>query len=263
MVRYIIFIFTFLYCYQFGAGFDCVKIPSFAYASYNHGANNDTNTKVEKNLSSIPSKSLHRVVVVGDSLGDGIWMGLYDAFRRDLKVKIIRHSQVSTGFVSKDFFDWNREIVEIVKEKKPDALVMLFGTNDIRPMRTAEGYHAFFSSSWVRHYRERLSKFLQYISKQNIPSYWIGLPNMRKKKMSESAAKLNKIMRSEAYKVGVTFIETWKDFSDKNGRYYSYGPDLNGKIRRLRANDGVHFTRIGYRKLAYGVEKALRKQLGQ
>ena len=37
------------------------------------------------------------------------------------------------------------------------------------------------------------------------------------------------------------------------------GPDFEGQIRRLRAGDGVHFTRAGARKLAHYVEREIRR----
>jgi uncharacterized protein len=38
-----------------------------------------------------------------------------------------------------------------------------------------------------------------------------------------------------------------------------HGPDFEGQTRRLRAGDGVHFTRAGARKLAHYVEREIRR----
>ena len=37
------------------------------------------------------------------------------------------------------------------------------------------------------------------------------------------------------------------------------GPDVDGQMKRLRAYDGMHFTRAGQRKLAFYVETEIRK----
>ena len=37
------------------------------------------------------------------------------------------------------------------------------------------------------------------------------------------------------------------------------GPDFEGQIRRLRAGDGVHFTKAGARKLAHYLEREIRR----
>ena len=39
------------------------------------------------------------------------------------------------------------------------------------------------------------------------------------------------------------------------------GPDMTGQVKRLRADDGMHFTMRGYLKLAHFVEKELRRDL--
>ena len=60
---------------------------------------------------------------------------------------------------------------------------------------------------------------------------------------------------------GAKFIDTWNGFTDKSGRYSPYGPDMTGQVKRLRVDDGVHFTMRGYLKLAHFVEKELRRDL--
>jgi hypothetical protein len=72
---------------------------------------------------------------------------------------------------------------------------------------------------------------------------------------------MNEIFREKAFINGAKYVETWSAFTDQSGRYSAYGPDMQGQVRRLRANDGVHFTMRGYLKLAHFVEKELRRDL--
>ena len=53
----------------------------------------------------------------------------------------------------------------------------------------------------------------------------------------------------------------WDGFVDESGRFIPQGPDFEGQIRRLRAGDGVHFTRAGARKLAHYLEREIRRGL--
>jgi hypothetical protein len=46
---------------------------------------------------------------------------------------------------------------------------------------------------------------------------------------------------------------------DDQGRYAAQGPDFEGQTRRLRAADGVHFTKAGAVKLASYVDRDLRR----
>jgi len=69
------------------------------------------------------------------------------------------------------------------------------------------------------------------------------------------------VYREKAFINGAKYVETWNGFSDEGGRYSPYGPDMTGQVKRLRADDGVHFTARGYLKLAHFVEKDLRSDL--
>ncbi len=53
----------------------------------------------------------------------------------------------------------------------------------------------------------------------------------------------------------------WDGFVDEAGKFAYQGPDFEGQTRRLRAGDGVHFTKQGARKLAHFVERELRRFL--
>jgi hypothetical protein len=72
---------------------------------------------------------------------------------------------------------------------------------------------------------------------------------------------MNDLFREKAFINGAKFIDTWNGFTDESGRYSAYGPDMTGQVKRLRADDGVHFTMRGYLKLAHFVEKELRRDL--
>jgi hypothetical protein len=84
---------------------------------------------------------------------------------------------------------------------------------------------------------------------------------MRSATQNEDAEKLNDVYREKAFINGARYVETWTGFSDESGRYSPYGPDMTGQVKRLRADDGVHFTARGYLKLAHFVEKDLRSDL--
>jgi hypothetical protein len=69
------------------------------------------------------------------------------------------------------------------------------------------------------------------------------------------------VYREKTFINSAKFIDTWNGFTDESGRFSAYGPDMTGQVKRLRADDGVHFTMRGYLKLAHFVEKELRRDL--
>ena len=72
---------------------------------------------------------------------------------------------------------------------------------------------------------------------------------------------LNELFREKAYFNGIKFIDTWNGFTDQFGRYSAFGPDVSGRVRRLRKSDGIHFTEAGYIKLAHYVEREIKRDL--
>ena len=63
-----------------------------------------TNEFQRSYLNPFPGGDRYRIVVLGDSLGDGLWSGLYRAFEEDNNLEFVKRSKVSTGFVRTDYY---------------------------------------------------------------------------------------------------------------------------------------------------------------
>ncbi len=212
-----------------------------------------------------PESNRYRLYVFGDSLGDGIWAGLYRAFRPDGNIDVVKKSRVSTGFVRTDYFDWNKSLTGILTAEKVHIAVIMVGANDMQPIRVGKKrkWHKLDSQEWRDVYSKRIDRFIKRLKGSNAAVYWVGLPIMRSAKHNNQMQIMNEIFRERAFINGVKFVDTWNGFADQFGRYSAFGPDLNGQVGRLRAGDGVHFTIRGYRKLAHFVEREIRRDMRQ
>ncbi len=220
--------------------------PSFAAARY---------------LPAPPDQTGYRLVVIGDSLGNGVWRGLNEAFRGEAGIRIERRSRVSTGLVRDDYYDWPVELGKFLREESIQIAVVLFGTNDKQAIRASLGHYRTDSPEWQQEYRVRVDRIMEQLSGRGIAVYWIGLPIMRSPSFSAHAARVNAVVRQSAVRYGVKFVDTWDEFADDQGQYNAYGPDIMGRTRRLRMDDGIHFTGPGDRMLANTVERVLRADL--
>ena len=207
-----------------------------------------------------PSGDRYRVVVLGDSLGDGIWSGLYRAFEEDKNVEVVKRSKVSTGFTRPERYDWNAEIEQILKDEKYQIAVVTFGANE-GAIKSGKDVLKVGSEGWREAYGERVEAFIKKLRAAKLAVYWVGLPVMRSPNQSSDAEALNEVFREKAFINGAKFIDSWTGFTDESGRYSAYGPDMTGQVRRLREDDGVHFTMRGYLKLAHFAEKEIRRDL--
>ena len=57
-----------------------------------------------------PPGDRYRVLVIGDSLADGLWSGLFRAFQEDANMEVINKSKPSSGFVRVDSLSIKRNV---------------------------------------------------------------------------------------------------------------------------------------------------------
>jgi hypothetical protein len=145
------------------------------------------------------------------------------------------------------------------KNKKQDA-VKKKGKEAAKP-KPSNRIIKFRSARWAAVYAKRIDKTIAALQSKGVPVFWVGLPSIRGRKSNANAVYLNDLFRARAEYAGIVYIDVWNGFVDDAGKYSSYGPDYEGQIRRLRASDGVFFTKHGARKLAHYVEREIRRYM--
>ena len=81
-----------------------------------------------------------RVWVGGDSMGGELGWALEPLLQESKVFKPITFYKESSGICRYDFFDWQQEIESVIKTAKPQAAVIMMGTNDTQSVcRTARG----------------------------------------------------------------------------------------------------------------------------
>src|SRR6185295_5029128 len=121
--------------------------------------------------------------------------------------------------------------------------------------------HEFREKRWVELYREKIDEMIGVMKSKGVPVLWVGLPAVRGAKATADTLFLDSLYRDAAGKAGITYVDVWDGFVDEAGRFLQQGPDFEGQIRRLRAYDGVYFTKAGARKLAHYAEREISRLL--
>jgi hypothetical protein len=209
----------------------------------------------------IRQKQKYNVVVFGDSLGDGLWAGLYHVLQKDKRFNVIKKSRVATGFSRHDYYDWNKAAHEIAAETKIDIAVVVMGTNDRQPIVQDGQRHALFDSGWREIYRQRVDEFTATLKATGAPVYWMEIPVMRSPRFGGDMRKFNEIFEERAAANGVTFVKTDGLATGADGGYTAYGEDRFGRTRLLRAEDGIHFTMAGYELLGARIADVMRADI--
>ncbi|MFT4099050.1 MAG: SGNH family hydrolase, partial [Rhodoblastus sp.] len=200
------------------------------------------------------------VLVVGDNIGYHLAQGLIDTETDGgIGLAISRKTKDSSGLVRDDFYDWQKNLRDILAGSETyGAIVVMIGTNDRQELRDAAGRYEPLTSRWKELYIARVDSLIAQLKARGVPFFWVGLPIMRSERYSSDLQQLNEIYRARIEAAGGKYVDVWDAFADEKGQYNVFGPDVSGQIVKIRTSDGVHFTKAGQRKLAYFVEQAMR-----
>ena len=192
-----------------------------------------------------------RVWVGGDSMGGELGWGLEPLLQKSKVFKTITFYKESTGICRYDVLDWGRQIETVMRTAKPNAAVIMLGTNDTQSVWDNGDWISYGKAAWKTAYEQRVGDIMDTMLRGGARRvYWVGMPIMGESWRNARMKLINKIFQKQAeQRPGVTYIDIWDLFSDGNGQF----------ISSLRLADGVHFTAEGQQLLGKTVYKAIKK----
>ena len=254
MIRLLLsFLFAMLFCVGSFAGDQKLNAVSEADSS--------TAEPPKAYISLEPKDGVYNIVVLGDSLANGLHQGLTQINKDNELLKTARKSKVNTGLVRVDRYDWNKGANKIAKSGKYQIAVVLLGLNDLQTIREKGKAHHFQTDGWVERYQDRVERMMSDLKKSGLAVYWTGIPVTDPKRYQTEYKYLNEFYRTAAKKTGVRFVDTWNALLGRDGNYSPFWKDADGKLQEIRAKDGVHFTPLGYQIFAGFVDDVLKKDI--
>ncbi|MFT3729897.1 MAG: DUF459 domain-containing protein [Hyphomicrobium sp.] len=215
-------------------------------------------------LTSFPDNDVYQVSVFGDDFAPGLLRGLTAAFNADARLDIQKQVTPIAGIAMPNFDSKVAALEKAIAGQTFNIAIVMTGQDDRISIKGADGKRLpIGSEAWMIEYTRRIDRLMRVFKTRNAAVYWVGLPNLGRSDANDLAQRINDAIRERAYLNGYKYIDTYQGFTDDNGDYSAYGPDLDGAIRLLRLRDGVNFTEAGNRKLAHFVEKELRPDLIQ
>lgn len=192
-----------------------------------------------------------RVWVGGDSLGGELGWGLGPMLDKIKGVKPILFYKESSGLCIISFYDWRDKMESVMRNEKPDAVVLMLGTNDIQPIEQDGKWIAHSDPDWMRVYQKRVTDVTKTAMKGGARRvYWVGMPIMLKSSSNSYMKSVNKaIQRAVAGIPGARYVDSWELFVDEDGKY----------VPSLRLADGFHFSGEGQKLISKAVLKAFKK----
>ncbi|CBG39656.1 SGNH/GDSL hydrolase family protein [Helicobacter mustelae] len=182
-------------------------------------------------------------LLIGDSMMQGIGMSLVSALKK-MGFVVINEAKQSTGLTYVNFFNWPRELENLLKQNKIDVIVIMLGAND--PWNL--GKVRYGTPNWDAIYKERVDAILQLAKNYQSAVIWYEIPLVKNPKLSARLPHLNALYKEALQHSGDLFLSVNEIFAP-NGNYAPFLENKDGKSISLRANDGIHFTRSGSRIL--------------
>ena len=236
------------------AGFAMPTAPAFAQGGHSGSF-----------LDPFPENDRYRIQVWGDDMAQGLLEGIAEQLADEPRLDLDKKQRWLTGLLRVDIDQEIKSIDQSLAQGAPQMVVLILGAGDRLALRRSSNGRRIpvGSDDWNAEYARRLDLVMRTLRKRSIGVFWVGLPVMRRQDMNEDVETINELIRGRALANGVRFIDVYASFTDADGNYSSHGPDLAGKTRLLRDQDGVHFTGTGYRKLGYFVERELKRAAAQ
>jgi hypothetical protein len=179
-------------------------------------------------------------------------------YAEDPNLVVVDQGVDSSGFVRQDFFNWDEAVGQQISEDSFDLAVVIIGINDRQAISVGGQELEPLTPQWTEAYQARITAFLNKLRVARKPVIWVGLPPMAKGEYSAAISQINNIQRLASFSGGAEFVDIYERFLGEDGKYATYGPDVNGQSARMRKDDGVHFSAAGADKLAFYLSQSIR-----
>ncbi|PIE06586.1 MAG: hypothetical protein CSA74_11600 [Rhodobacterales bacterium] len=196
-----------------------------------------------------------RLVVLGDSLADGLWASFQRTFVTCDTMEVLRITAVSDGLAKSSGEEWIDRYMKKAGPPAPgttDVAVVQIGANDINFIRNGATREIFNTEVWQDLYAGRVSALAGTLEANSAEVFWVGLPVVGNTKFEPNYQIITNVQRRAARKAGARFIDIHELTQFGTGEFAMSGR-IDGQVVKMRAADKVHFTLPGYDVVARAV----------
>lgn len=203
------------------------------------------------------------IIVAGDFLAKSLGDALNLRFQTNAGIRIETKANGSSGIVRDDFYNWQQRLPEFMEQLKPTISVIMIGANDRQLIQRGTAEIKFGTDEWFTEYEKRVTALAQAAKSNGSKLLWVGLPSFQSSNFTADVLVLNRLYHKIVEQVGGEFIDIWDGFTDEGGKFITTGFDVNGQQARLREADGIALTAAGREKLAFYVERVIRRYIDE
>lgn len=193
-----------------------------------------------------------RVLLIGDSLMQGLAPHLVARFNRKHQIQTVDMSRHSTGLTYPAFYNWPEAVRGAFEKQSFNVLIVFMGANDPWDMTIKGKYIRFASDRWNEIYRERVRSILDIAKAHNTRVIWLSTPPMGREDIKAKIPQLNQLYQAEIANFADTarFIDTAPVLTTDGVTYTRFIEVPERGSVMLRTDDGIHFTTQGHKLLS-------------
>lgn len=206
--------------------------------------------------SQIKLNSSDRVLLIGDSMQQGVGRHIRSWLQTTYKIEANNLAKQSTGFVNPKNLDWNDTVRNELAHNSYRLLIVLIGANDTYGLTepTTGQIYKFGTQGWKAHYAQRVMSVLYEARSHGLDVIWILGPAMKSTVANEKIKIVNQIYIDAVKQYGGIILNADRALGYPDGQFAST-QTIDGQVKKIRANDGTHFTITGEKLIAHAVQK--------
>jgi lysophospholipase L1-like esterase len=217
-------------------------------------------------LGAVPGPAGAGVVAVlaGDSVMGEIAFGMKRWAAKTHVWTVVDAHKVSSGLSNTGYYDWPATFHSLLEAHHPQVMLMMVGANDGQDIFEGGHRQGFGSAAWLATYGARIDTILKDAAAHCTTVYWTLPPVVRDAALEKRLAVIRQVIRerTQAHGETVRLIDAGASFADAAGHYVD-SARVQGKMKALRADDGVHLTWAGAQVFVDAVlEDAQRRPVG-
>ena len=211
----------------------------------------------------VPPRTLHTVLVTGDSMAIEVANEIGRRMAGVDGVKTIRDPHVGTGLSFDTIIDWGKLSTNQVKKDKPDATIVFIGANEGFDLKYAGRSYKCCGPQWSAAYATRARTVMNTFRQNGVARvYWLLLPGARDSVREKivKAVNLADTVAADPYRAQVRILDMSAIFTP--GGKYRDAMSVGGQDTLVRQADGIHLNAAGAKIAADAIMPKLRADFG-
>ena len=194
-------------------------------------------------IPAVKSDEMRTVALAGDSMmAVGLSPAMLQQASQYKDLVFVKLFKSGTGLARPEVFNWQAEYPAMLKDEKPDFIVVAIGANDGQGFVEGGVTYPFGTAEWQRIYAARADAYLQMLEADGATVVWLGLPPMKDGTFDDRIALINRIDYSVvSASPHAIWYSTAGLVGDGSGRFRDFG-EVAGHTARLRQDDGIHLS---------------------